>query len=150
MNTSLKTLIFWLLMVVSAVLFWQVVRVNPSSARTPEISYSTFISQAESGQIARVTITGSRIEGEYRDGKGRFRLTGPNDPAVFLGVLHDKSVEILFREVGEQNLPLQLLGSWAPLILLGALWFFMVRQMQLRRNPAGGVQSNADQPGGFR
>jgi cell division protease FtsH len=33
-------------------------------------------------------------------------------------------------------LPLQLLGTWAPLILLGALWFFMIRQMQTGGNKA--------------
>jgi cell division protease FtsH len=32
--------------------------------------------------------------------------------------------------------PLQLLGTWAPLILLAALWFFMIRQMQTGGNKA--------------
>ena len=31
---------------------------------------------------------------------------------------------------------MQLLGTWAPLILLGALWFFMIRQMQTGGNKA--------------
>jgi cell division protease FtsH len=133
--------IFWILVAVSVMLFWQVVRSNPSDARTPEINYSTFISQAESGQIERVTITGSRIEGEYRNAKGRFWLTGPSNPTVFLGVLHDKGVEIQFRNGAQGSVLLQLLGTWAPLILLVATWFYMSRRVQRRTNsqsPAGG------------
>ncbi len=41
-----------------------------------------------------------------------------------------------FRDVNSGSLPLQLLGTWAPLILLGALWFFMIRQMQTGGNKA--------------
>jgi cell division protease FtsH len=32
--------------------------------------------------------------------------------------------------------PIQILGTWAPLILLGALWFFVMRQMQTGGNKA--------------
>jgi ATP-dependent Zn protease len=110
MNRSVRTLMFWFLIVVSAALFWQVVRSNPADRQSPEVDYSTFISQAQAGQIASVRITGARIDGEYRDGKGRFWLTGPSNSTVFLGVLQDKGVEIRFREVQTENLPLQCLA----------------------------------------
>jgi hypothetical protein len=38
-------------------------------------------------------------------------------------------------------MPLQLPGTWAPLILLGGLWFFMIRQMQRR-----GARSREERP----
>ena len=50
--------------------------------------------------------------------------------------LQSKGVNITFRDVNSGSLPLQLLGTWAPLILLGALWFFMIRQMQTGGNKA--------------
>ena len=50
--------------------------------------------------------------------------------------LQSKGVVINFRDVNSGNLPLTLLGTWAPLILLGALWFFMIRQMQTGGNKA--------------
>ncbi len=40
------------------------------------------------------------------------------------------------KNVNNGSWPLQLLGTWAPLILLGALWFFMIRQMQTGGNKA--------------
>jgi cell division protease FtsH len=50
--------------------------------------------------------------------------------------LRDKGVNINIRDVTNGSWPLQLLGTWAPLILLAALWFFMIRQMQTGGNKA--------------
>jgi len=141
---SVGTVVFWFLILVSALLLWQLVRSSPgqqAEQRTPEISYTQFMAEAESEQIADVTVTGSRIQGRYRDGK-TFHLTGPSNAGVYVDVLRSKGVEIWFRDAADQSLPLQLLGSWAPLILLGALWLFMIRQMQRRSStPAGGGTS---------
>jgi cell division protease FtsH len=149
MNSTVKTIFFWLVIGISASLLWQIVRSNPSNAQGQEISYSTFITQAEAGQIARVDIAGARIEGEYRDGKGRFRLTGPSNPSAFLGILQDMGVEIRFRDVQKSSLPLQLLGTWAPLILLAAIWVFMIRQMRGRSNPPRNVGGDLGPSGGI-
>jgi heme/copper-type cytochrome/quinol oxidase subunit 2 len=42
--------LFWLVIVVSAYLLWQVVRVNPANQNTPEISYSRFLAQVAEGK----------------------------------------------------------------------------------------------------
>jgi cell division protease FtsH len=147
MDRSIKTALFWILIVVSAILLWRIVRA-PQIARSPEITYSAFIAKARVGEIASVIITGDQIEGEYRNGAGAFHLTGPSNAGVFLQILQDKGVEIRFRDVPETNLPLQLIGTWAPLILLGALWFFMIRQIG-RRRPPGASGVNLDPRGGL-
>ena len=138
MNASLKTVFFWFFICVSALLLWQSVRSTPQDRRSPEISYSQFISEVQGGNIASVVITGSQIQGEYRNTKGAFRLAGPNNQGVYLDALQNKGVEIRFKDVATDSLPLQLLSTWAPLILLGALWFFMIRQMQRRRTTLSG------------
>ena len=134
MNRQLKTVLFWVVFAVAATLLWQVVRSTPQDRQTPEISYSQFMSDIEADRIASVTIDGTMIQGAYREGKGSFRLTGPN-PSIYLDSLHKNGVEIRFRDGSTNSTPGQLLGTWAPLILLGALWFFMIRQMQRRRTP---------------
>lgn len=144
MNRTLKTVIFWMVIAVSATLLWQVVRSSHDERNTSEISYSRFMSDVESGNVASVKISGSEIQGWYREGKGAFRLFGPTDSGAYLDALRKNGVEIRFGDVRGDSLPLQLLGTWAPLILLGALWFFMIRQMQVRRasrrddSPSGG------------
>jgi cell division protease FtsH len=151
MDRTVKTVLFWTFVVVSAALLWQVMRSSGvPSAHSPEITYSAFISKAQAGEIARVSITGTQIEGEYRKGAGEFHLTGPSNPAAFLGILQDQGVEIRFRDANDASLPLQLLGTWAPLILLAALWFFLVRQTQIRRRkPPIGPGEGLDSSGGL-
>jgi ATP-dependent Zn protease len=143
MNRTIKTASFWLVIVLTATLLWQVVRSGSLSAQIPEINYSTFVSQAEAGNIARVNITGTRIEGEYRNGKGNFRLTGPTNPGVFLSVLQEKGVEIRFRDVRTQSIPLQLLGTWAPLFLLAGLWLTAIRVL-VRKRAKRSAEGNLD------
>jgi cell division protease FtsH len=125
---------FWFVLGISALLLFQVIHPAPGKEPVPEISYSQFVSEAEAGSIASVNIEGGRIRGQYREGKGTFQLTGPSNPGLFLGVLRDNGVEIRFKDSASASVPLQLLGTWAPLILLAALWFFMIRQMQRRTN----------------
>jgi cell division protease FtsH len=115
---------------ISASLLWQVVRAGPET-NLREISYSEFLKRVESGSVATVRISRSEIVGDSRDGS-RFRLVPPTSQEGMLQLLHDKNVEIWFRDTSSGNWGLQLLGSWAPLILLAALWFFMMRQMRLR------------------
>ena len=76
MNRGIKTILYWLIVLVAAVLLCQVVR-GGSEGRNPEISYSRFLSEVEGGNIASVTIAGAEITGLYRDGKGAFRLSDP-------------------------------------------------------------------------
>ena len=97
------------------------------------------MSDVEAGSISTVKISGTDIQGEYRDGKGRFRVNGPSNQALFLDDLRRKGVEIWFADGTQGTIGLQLLGTWAPLILLGALWFYMIRQMQKKTSmPRGG------------
>ena len=131
MNRTIKTVVFWIVIGISALLLWQVVKSSPAQKGIPEISYSQFMTQVQAGDVATVTITGSQIQGVYRSGGG-FRLVGPTSQGAFLESLREKGVETWFRDASNGSWPLQLLGTWAPLILLGALWFFMIRQMQRR------------------
>ncbi len=144
MNQTIKTITFWLVVGMAAMLLWQVVRNNGTDQQTPYISYSQFLSGVEAGTVSTVKISGNVIQGDYRDGKGRFRVNAPDNPGIYLPTLREKGVEIWFAESPQAALPLQLLATWAPLILLGALWFFMIRQMQKKRSlsqASGGPQS---------
>ena len=50
--------------------------------------------------------------------------------------LRDKGVSIIVRDNTNGGWTFQLLGTWAPLLVLAALWFFMIRQMQTGGNKA--------------
>jgi ATP-dependent Zn protease len=55
-----------------------------------------------------------------------------------LDALQQHGVEVWFRETNAQGWTTWI-ANLAPLILLGALWFFMIRQMQRRRSGNDGT-----------
>ena len=128
MGRTAKTVLFWLVIVVSAYLLWQVVKASPADQNAPEISYSRFLAQVTDGQVTKVTIAGSVVRG-YDSKGGSFRVIAPLNQSAMVDVLQQHGVDIWFRESPEQGWPTWLLNL-APLVLLAALWFFMIRQMQ--------------------
>jgi ATP-dependent Zn protease len=100
-NKTVRTVVFWAVILISALLLFQVVKSKPaergtpkiSFSQSPEISYSQFIAAVESGDVAAVTISGNRIHGEYRK-SGAFWLFGPANQSLFLDSLREKGVEI--------------------------------------------------------
>lgn len=137
MNSTVKTVVFWLVIGVSAFLLWQVVKAGPNEQHVPDISYSEFLSQVEAGSVRKVTISGNHVNGQYRDGRP-FQVRTSTSQEGMIKVLLEKNVEIWFKDGSETSWSGGLLNI-APLILLAALWFFMIRQMRQRPN-----QSQAD------
>ena len=135
MNSTVKTVIFWLVIVVSAILLWQVVRSGSAAQKEQTINFSEFLTDVDQGNVSEVTIGAQELRGKFKDGKA-FNTTAPVNYPDMIKALRDKGVNINVRDVTNGSWPLQLLGTWAPLILLAALWFFMIRQMQTGGNKA--------------
>ena len=137
MNSTVKTVLFWLLIAISAVLLWQVVKSARDGQKDAELNVSQFMTDVDQGNIEELTVNGMEVRGKHKDNSA-FHATVPANyfSPEMLKNLNDKHVRVIFRDVNSGSLPLQLLGTWAPLILLGALWFFMIRQMQTGGNKA--------------
>jgi len=140
-NSTVKTVLFWLLIGVSALLLWEVVKGAREGQKDKEINFSQFMTDVDQGNIRELTLTVNlnvmEVRGKYRDGSA-FHTTALATyfTPELLNSLNHKGVMITPRDASNGSLPLQLLGTWAPLILLGALWFFMIRQMQTGGNKA--------------
>ena len=128
MNSTVKTVLFWLVIVLSCVLLWQVVKAGGSGAKDKPINFSEFMSQVNQGNVYEVTISGTEVQGHYRNDKTGFHTTVPSNYPDMIKQLQDKSVMITVKDP-QSNWP-----SWIfqilPLLLFGALWFIMIRQMQ--------------------
>ena len=137
MNSTVKTVLFWLLIGISALLLWEVVKGARDGQKDKEVNVTQFMSDVDQNNVREITVNGMEVRGKYRDGSA-FHTTAPGNyfTPEMLKNLQGKGVLITFRDINSGSLPLQLLGTWAPLILLGALWFFMIRQMQTGGNKA--------------
>jgi cell division protease FtsH len=136
-NSTVKTVLFWLLIGISALLLWEVVKGARDGQKDKEVNVTQFMSDVDQNNVREITVNGMEVRGKYRDGSA-FHTTAPGNyfTPEMLKNLQGKGVLITFRDINSGSLPLQLLGTWAPLILLGALWFFMIRQMQTGGNKA--------------
>jgi cell division protease FtsH len=133
-NSTVKTVVFWLVIVISAFLLWQVVRTSSNQQKEIPVVFSQFLVDVDQGNVKKVTITAQEVKGEYKDGR-LFHTTAPvNFPDMYKD-LKDKGVSFEVKDVTNGSWPTWLLNL-APLILLAALWFFMIRQMQTGGNKA--------------
>ena len=136
MNSTVKTVVFWLVIGLSALLLWQVVKTSSTGQKEKEVNFSHFMADVDQGNVSEVTLLGMEVRGKYRNDNSGFHTTVPANYPDMIKTLRDKGVNITIRDVTNGSWPIQLLGTWAPLILLGALWFFMIRQMQTGGNKA--------------
>jgi cell division protease FtsH len=102
---------------------------NKQQVREPEVVFSDFVTSAEKGDVAEVTIQGNNIRGKYQDG-GRFKTYAPEDPEL-VKLLREKGVKIAAKPEEGDPWYVVLLVQWFPMLLLIGVWIFFMRQMQV-------------------
>jgi cell division protease FtsH len=134
-NSTVKTVLFWVVILVSAFLLWQVVRTGTSGQKEKEINFSQFMTDVNQGNVRDVRIIGMEVRGKYKNDNSLFHTTVPPNYPDMYKTLYDKGVVIDVKDISNGTWPSWILNL-APLVLLAALWFFMIRQMQTGGNKA--------------
>ena len=124
-NTLPKGLLIWLIIALLMIYFFN--SFTPST-KEKEIIFSDFIAAVEAGKVAKVTIKGERIKGEFVDGTA-FRTVTPQDPQL-IPLLRQKGVKIAAKPQDESSFWNSVLFSWLPFLLLIVIWIIFMRQMQ--------------------
>ena len=132
MNSTLRSLLFWMVLVVVVVLVWNF---SPTfQMKERPVAFSEFMDWVESGQVTKVTITGNEITGTTKADEA-FRTYAPAQYEGLANKLDDRNVAIDAKP--ETASPwVSLLFSWAPLLLMLGFWIFFMRQMQSGGNKA--------------
>ena len=97
-------------------------------------SFSEFVSMVDSGQVARVKITGNELTG-LTQAKEPFRTYIPGQYEGLVNRLIEKKVIVEAKEPTASPWA-ALLMSWAPILLLIGFWIFFMRQVQNGGNKA--------------
>ncbi|MBM3802363.1 MAG: ATP-dependent metallopeptidase FtsH/Yme1/Tma family protein [Acidimicrobiia bacterium] len=132
MNSTVKTLLLWVVLIVTGVLLWHVVQRGQSGSEKDR-DFSEVLNEIEKGSVQSVEITGSEVKGKFKDGSA-FKTTMPNYPEFFKTLIA-KGVAFKVKEP-TQSPWLTALISWAPFVLLIGFWIFFMRQMQSGGNKA--------------
>ncbi len=129
MNTNIKTVVFWVVLVCTAALLFVTIRTSP---QIPRLTYSEFLRQLESGEIHTALIEGggsapSRARLVLKNGT-TVRTVLPPDYRDALAGLQQKGVSI---EIRESSTPGMLLNA-LPFFVLLVLWFIMWARLRAR------------------
>ena len=122
-----KNIVLWL--VIAGVLYVVASSINPQPSQQM-LNYSSFIHNVESGNVDQVTIGGSRISGEMKDGT-RFETVKPQAMDTnLMPTLIQNDVQVTGKEPERQGFLTQLFLSVLPILLILAIFIFFMRQMQ--------------------
>jgi len=138
LNDMAKNLILW--MIIAAVLLTVFNNINQGT-NEESLVYSDFFREVGTGRVDRVEFAGINLTGIRNDGS-RFRTTLPSiGDERLLDHLFENDVEIIGREPARQSIWTQLLVAGFPVLIIIALFFFFMRQMQGGVGGKGGPMS---------
>ena len=135
MNSTFKSLLFWLAIVVAAIGIYQYSSLQQTDK---SLTFTEFLAKVEAKQITKVTFTGNKITGELNGADPTAMTFHTYMPIGYEGLPNEllrKEVTLNATDATSGNWAIYLL-QWAPIALLIGFWIFMMRQMQSGGNKA--------------
>jgi cell division protease FtsH len=133
MNSRVKNLVFWVVVGLFMILLFNLFTFQGQSP-DEEVKFSEFVAKVEQGDVREVTIRGNHLNGLFKDGRPFKTYTVEYPDLVKL--LRDNHVTINAKPPEDSPWYVTLLVTWGPFVLFLALWFFLMRQMQIGGNKA--------------
>jgi cell division protease FtsH len=125
-----------MVILVLIILAWNVFKTGATAVE--EISFSQFLDRVAQGHVQKVNIRGEEIRGTYAASAGRreplFKTYAANYPDLVKD-LRARGVEIEIQPLKDSSF-VSALVMYGPLVLLVAIWFVIMRQMQAGGNKA--------------
>ena len=132
MNSTLRSFVFWMVLVVVVVLIWNFSTRFQAGDNT--LPFSDFLRNVDSGQVDSVTLTGNEVTGTTSAGD-TFRTFAPPQYEGLVNKLVERDVAVTAREAAGSPWA-TLIYTWAPFLLIIAFWIFFMRQVQTGGNKA--------------
>ncbi|MGH9394528.1 MAG: ATP-dependent metallopeptidase FtsH/Yme1/Tma family protein, partial [Terriglobales bacterium] len=120
MNSTTKSIVLWVVLVVAALVLWQMIKLGGTAGKVKEINFSQFMSQAQSGNVSTVTITGDDVQGQVHTPKDEtFHTVIPANYPDLYKILQDKGVSTNIKEPSNTTW-VNLLVNGVPILLIFA------------------------------
>src|ERR1017187_8121352 len=102
-NSTVKTVLFWVGIVVSALVLWTVIQQGRNGQKDAEVNFSQFMTDVDQGKVHEVTVEGQQVRGKFVDGSAFHTMVPPNYPDMFK-TFKDKNVGVTVKDANG--------GSW--------------------------------------
>jgi cell division protease FtsH len=132
LNSTLKSIVFWVVLVVVAILVYSVTSTFQSGHRTE--TFSEFMQRVDAGQVDTVTMTGAEVVYVTKQNQN-FRTILPEGYEGLPNKLLERDVKLEAKPAAASPWT-SLLYSWAPILLFMGFMIFFMRQMQSGGNKA--------------
>ena len=133
MNSNIKHLMLWVILIAVAGLLIAVVRSGQGPKETDMI-FSEFMNEVSAKHVSEATIAANDVHGKLTNGAGIHVIIPLNYPDIY-NKLDAMGVKTTIKDTSSGTW-LSLLLQASPFIVLAAFWIFMVRQMQSGGNKA--------------
>jgi cell division protease FtsH len=136
-NSTVKTIVFWVVMVAAVVLLYLVVK-QGAPQQEKEVNFSDFMNMVDQKQVTEVTLAGTNeVRGKMKGDPhySAFKTTAPANYPDMIKELRANNVNLIIKEQSS-GWAFSALMSFAPILMLLFLWIFMLRQMQTGGNKA--------------
>ncbi|HEV2350926.1 MAG TPA: ATP-dependent zinc metalloprotease FtsH [Terriglobia bacterium] len=134
MNSAVKNIIFWVLMVALTVLVWAVVKSN-TVEHVADLTFTGFMTEVNNGNVKDVTISGTDATGTFKKDNSKYKTTIPANYPDLYKTLQEKNVNTTLKDSSGSNWITWVVNGLPMVVLLG-LWIFFMRQMQSGGNKA--------------
>jgi cell division protease FtsH len=135
-NSTIKTVVLWVVLLLVGVVLWRMIQGGSTGTKDTEISYTDFMDKVAKGNVQEVQIENNLARGKYKNDKSStFHVYVPATNPEMLKALQSNGVVVAFKDGQGSNWPMWIF-QFSPILLLGVLWFVMIRQMQTGGNKA--------------
>lgn len=140
MSSRVKQTIFWLVIIGSVVIFYQLIARTNLTGKVQQIPYNEAVGKIEKGEIGKITQKPTQLDlSDKASPPNKFYTTiEENNDSLktqILNLAKSKDVEVNIEGSG-YGLLIGFLVGWLPILLIIAFWLFMFRQMQAGGNKA--------------
>lgn len=105
---------------------------SSKNSKAEEISYTQFMIDAKDGKIKDVMVQGDELTVTPVAGE-KYKIIAPRDDGM-IAQLREAKVNVNAKQVEGPSILSQLIGSVLPILIIGGLIFFMMRQMSNGKN----------------
>lgn len=135
MNSTVRHIIFWVVLVAGAILLYKVFY-QGAGQRETTLSYTELLDRIKNKQVKSAKIEDTQISGELANGdKFKSEVFGDTIIDRIAQTMESNGVSFDFKSASSSVWIINLL-SYLPLLIFIGLWIFMMRQMQSGGNKA--------------
>jgi cell division protease FtsH len=134
-SSTVKQIIFWLLIIAGAVLLYTTFK-NGTSTREKDMSYTDLLQHVQQKKVKEATFEATRVRGKLNDDSAfATELENEQVQAALVSEMQKNDTKIVW-ESSSGSTWVMLLTWYGPFLLFIAFWIFLMRQMQSGGNKA--------------